>query len=626
MIIQNRSTEIGDVLFIKTDIPLLGIITLTSFIDTTIGETSTRLFNKTFHYSVDGINWTPFVPLNNTNVSLIQVQPNDTFYAEYRYERIGSDSTGDLEFDDITLNGTYLSPPVGPAYLASNFNNYFTLNNPCSITWSVNVLEKLYKRGIIPDFIERNKTGNNNDDRDYIDFWRGVTHYFALFVCLAREFQFFYQDENLLLEYIKQKGLFVCEDIQLIDLLYLMQNFYDEIRQRGTRQIFVPKADDISIVNSKQVDGEYLRMICYNKLDEFISNLNQNKHIGFNVGNSSPLYKGLEDRLNTNKYYIDYVSSITNLFYDLNLTTFSYPYISLHDPSGSLSNSISESRSSSSPIDNNADAIVISSPPKGQVGIGGGDRRIVINPNIDYEIIFYVKSNLPLTTLNFGVNSFDKNNNPIPLERNDTNITSNNFLNNASLNQSNRYYFVRGILFNKNNYKPYSSLKQYNYNTIVYYGGSAYRSKRFVPINGTSINNGIIDSTPGITLSTNPYFWDFWDLISLNELETSCAISTSLGVGNNLVLEDDVVLIDPFINFDAVNVLAKVYLYNIRVQPLSTPYSKGFIQSTNLLEIWNTNNNLNISQQKIEDDSKHFLLPYNTILKEIFIPTEINRQ
>ncbi len=618
MIIGNKSSEIGDVLSIQTDTPLIGLVALYSFVDVTQGEYADRSFSKTFRYSVDGINWTQFVPLTNDNLAGVQVQSNDTFYAEYRYERIGSDTTGNLEFDSVTLNGDFILSTDGPAYLASNFNNYFVQNNICSISWSVNVLEKLYKKGIVPNYIERNLTGDNLDDRDYIDFWRAITHYFALYVCLARQFQFFYQNRDLLIEYVKQRGLFVCNDISYQDLYYLMQNYYDEIRQRGTRQIFKPK-DSI-----KKVDGEYLRLICYDPRDEFLRNLNRNEHIGWNIGNSSPLYKGLEDRLNVNKFYIDYVDDIYN-FNDLSIKPSYLPFLSIGENSNSNSLSSSNSNSDSTPTTVDNDVIIIHNPgSNNQAGIGNGDKRIVINPNIDYEVTFFIKTrNSTLQGITFGVNCYDINDNAMSTLQIDTLVPQNNFLIQEKLNQEDKFYFVRGILFNKNNYKPYSTIQSYSENTIVTYLGTYYKSKRAVPVDSTTNDLGIIYTTPGLNLSTSPILWDFWQELTLDEVSNN--FPTNLGLGQNLLLVDGIVKIDPYILYDNVyGATEDVYIKDIRVQPLSTPYSKGFVDVTNSLEIWNTNNNLNLSEFDIERDAKKYLIPYNTILKEIFIPSEIN--
>lgn len=618
MIIQNKSDAIGDIITIKTDTPLLGLITLQSFIDVTQGEYIDRFFSKSFRYSVDGVNYTQFVPLTNNNLANVQVQANDTFYAEYRYQREGVDPTGLLEFDSVTLTGLFSQLVDGPAYNASNFAQYFNQNNICSIAWSVNVLEKLYKKGIVPKYIERGLTGDNADDRDYIDFWRAITHYFALFVCLARKFQFFYQDRNLLLEYLKQRGLFVCEDIDQQDLLYLMQNYYDEIRQRGTRQVFKSKS------NTKEVDGEYLRLICFDTNDEFISNLNKNEHIGWNVGNSSPLYKGVEGRLNTNKFYIDFVDDISS-FSDLSVNSSYLPYLSIGESSISNSISSSNSNSDSTPTTYNNDVLIIHNPGNNNMaGIGNGDKKIIINPHIDYEITFFIKTrNSILPQITFGVNAYDINNNLIDLLQIDTLAIQNNFLVQQQMNQEDKFYFVRGILFNKNNYKPYDSAKSYKANSIVSYSGSYYKSKRAVPVNGTILDLGVAMSEPGIIQSNSPILWDFWQILTTDEI--SGHFKTNLNLGHNLLLVDSVVKIDPYILYDNTNnSTADIYIKDIRVQPLSTDYSKGFIQVSNILEIWNTQNNQTYSEKEIEDIAKRYLIPYNVILKENFIPSEIN--
>lgn len=736
-VIQNRSTEIGDVLFIKTDIPIIGLILLQSFVDVTIGETGTRLFIRRFRYSIDGITYSSWLSLTDENVSNIVIEPSDTFYAEYSYERAGSDSTGELQFTSVTLNGEYSQPVDGPAYEASNFSEYFDLNNICSIAWSVNVLEKLYKKGILPKYIERNFSSSNNVDKDFIDSWRAITHYFALFVCLARKFQLYYQDSTLLLEYLVQRGYLICTDVEYSDLLTLMSNYYDEVRQRGTRQVFLPKGYEFSN-NTKSVDGEYLSMICFDDLDEFLFNLNQNKHIGWNIGNSSPLYKGLEDRLNVNKYYCDFIDDLVSV-QDLSIDVDSLPYVSIvrdHDLEDE-STSVSESGSGSDSTDSYARVIKISAPSNGDtVGLGKGDKRIIINPNLDYEVTFFIKqdggtgatptvpasinystagwtggsgsfrvsvsfsfsvigvgNNNFVSTLNstitacfnsivsqintlvgstvssyigttfsmintaavgaagngatatfytpsglnpptiddpndvfaggitgsgssnppviiFGVDCWDKDDNIVRPIHIVSGSLQNNFLEEELLNQSDRYYFVRGILFNKNHYKEYDSTKEYKVEAVVFEdngsGNDYYRAKRVVPVNTLPSDN-----------------LDYWTLLTGDEY--SYFFPTNLKLGQNLLLRDDIVKIDPFIlYFNDNNSPNNLYIYNIRVQPLSTEYSKGFIQITNMLELWSTNNNLALSETNINDNTKKYLIPMNTFLKNNFTPSEIN--
>lgn len=604
-IIQNRSTEIGDVLFIKADIPIIGLIALSSFTDSTTNETGSRLFAKKFRYSVDGINYSPWLDLTDQNLASIVVQSNDTFYAEYSYQRIGSDPSEELVFNSVTIDGEYDTPIDGPAYEVSNFSNYFDLNNVCSIAWSVNVLEKLYKKGILPNYIDRDFSGNNVDDRDFIDTWRAVTHYFALFVCLARKFQFFYQDSTLLLEYLVQKGYFVRNDFDYNDLLYLMSNYYDEIRQRGTRAVFLPKNHISSSKINKPIDGEYLRTICYSLLDEFIYNLNRNEHIGFNIGNSSPLYKGLEGRLNTNKYYCDFIDDIHTVN-ELSISSGSLPFVSIVKDYTLDDQSISVSESTSG---GNASAKVIQINPVGlgnAFGLGKGDKRIIVNPHLDYEVTFFIKANGSTTPkFTFGVDCWDKNDNIVSLLNIETLTSDTTFLTQKSLNKANRYYFVRGIIYNKNNYKTYNAGQSYKVGTVVLVSGSYYRAKRIVPIN------------------TNPIFNPlYWQSLTLSEVQN--VFKTNLGGGNNLVFDEKIIKIDPFILFDDnVGSVSNFYIYDIRVQPLSTEYSKGFLSVTNFLELWSTNNNLSLSEVKINNFIRKYLIPMNIVLENNFVESEL---
>jgi hypothetical protein len=87
MIVGNTCSEIGDVLLMESSIPITGLTSITSFIDVIIGETGTRFFLKEFSYSNDGLNFSNFIPLNNSNLSAITISSTDYFLFNYRYTR-----------------------------------------------------------------------------------------------------------------------------------------------------------------------------------------------------------------------------------------------------------------------------------------------------------------------------------------------------------------------------------------------------------------------------------------------------------------------------------------------------------------------------------------------------------
>src|ERR1035437_5553249 len=90
-IIENVSTEGGDVLSIKTDIPIVGLIALSQFVDTTEGERTTDYFRKEFKYSVNGgLTFSSWIGLTTINIAAVDISKFDAFVIEYRYTRVGT--------------------------------------------------------------------------------------------------------------------------------------------------------------------------------------------------------------------------------------------------------------------------------------------------------------------------------------------------------------------------------------------------------------------------------------------------------------------------------------------------------------------------------------------------------
>jgi hypothetical protein len=612
-IIKNRSTENGDVLYIKTDIPIIGIIALLSFVDNTQNETANTYFTKEFRYSVDGVNYSSFVPLTLISVSDIEINSTDTLYLEYRYTRVGEESVS-LIFNEVTINGLVEVATPGPAWADSIFADYLDYNSICSISWSVNVLEKLYRKGIIPEYIERGKTGENSDDRDYIDFWRAVTHYYALYVCLARYFKTFYTQPELLKEFLRQRGMFICQEQDYEDMLYLMSYYHDEIRQRGTIQIVKRKgftdrfntdqgsisdsqsqsysgsesySENHPVIDIKEVDGEYLRLICNNPLDEFIFNINKNEHIGWNLKWSSPLYRGLRGRLNCNKFYPDFF----NYLWQIELT--GLQHIDLAQQ-GQIN------------------ALKIFSPPDGsKAGLGKESgtvaNKIVVNNKISYELTFQIKKQGVISGITVGCLAFDKNGNNVSLLSTITG-SSNYFFQQKNLTQDDKYYFISCIIHGTNTLLPYSVLNTYPKDQIVKTGGSSYyKAKKNVPT--------------GILISNTVY----WEPLTSQQLQFFLFPNLSPGVGfRNLQMTSRVVKIAPFVLLDNSTLEnGSIYIHSVRLTPLNTEYSKGFLQSSNMIEIWNVNNNGSQSELDIVQNSQRYLFPYSCFNKINFLDKTI---
>lgn len=626
-VIENKATEIGDVLIIKTEVPIIGIVTLLSFVDDTSGEVADKYFQKTFRYSIDGINFSEYILLTTANIQGIEISPVDSLIIEYVYQRSGLDDSGSLAFNSVTLDGEFIEIPCGEAYDKSMYSDYFGCNNLCSLNWSINVLEKLYGKGILSNYVERGVSSSNKADRDFIDFWRSVTHYFALFVCLARTFSEFYSNESLLKNYLEQRNLFFCEEIDHQALYYLMQNYYDEIRQRGTVQIikernsfeFIDDCDEsVSVSTSasvseeeeklKSIDGELLRLICYSIVDEFMFCLAKDEKLGWNIGNSSPLYGGMSNQNCVNKAYED-----SQDFKDLSL----YPLINPDNCS-----IITDTGKSVMHIGNVSNG--------GVAGIGDLDfsKALKVDPQLDYEITFVVKQGSDESVsvsisesasisasisvsdgvldgnLTFGCFAFNSFGSLVSLQNIQDFSNKDFFFEKISLQRDDKYIYIRGMIFNYNKYPIFSPLIFYKKGEIVSLDNVYYRC----------IKDTITGATPTSTI--------YWQSIPINELNST--LKNNLNIGNNLRFKDNVNYILPYIVLDNENGNGgELFIWDVKVKPVSTPYSHGFIQQPNFIHIWMKNRNGRYNDKQIRQIMRKFLLPYDCVFQNIMLEPSV---
>lgn len=307
-VVGNTASEIGDVIQMQMTTPITGNVSFNSFTDITVGVTGTRFWIKYFRYSLDGgINWNleGYIPL--TNAALLTITVNWTWDVlfDFRYTRGGTDSTGLLEYNGTVINTTTIPYISGSVYDKSIFHFFFPTNyHPDLLDWSLNVDKKLYAPGIVPLSLERGDNQNaQQEDRDYIDTWRTITHYFALLVGYARKLNEYRNDKRLLIDFLRQRGVFLCENQSLIDLQYIQENYWDEMRHRGTSMISKPKG---TLVNGlpKSVDGELLRLICYNSSsNEFLFSISEFNNFGWIINDWSPIWQGTTHSWQLNKLW-----------------------------------------------------------------------------------------------------------------------------------------------------------------------------------------------------------------------------------------------------------------------------------------------------------------------------------
>jgi hypothetical protein len=422
----NDITAIGDVFEVQTNTPIIGIQSISGYTDEVLNETVGRFFNREFRYSLNGITYSDWIELTNQNLIDTFVGQTSIFDIQYRYTRAGTDTTGFLTFVSVQLEGVVEEVENPRIFTDLYFNKFFNYNDSEVLGWALNVLDKLYQRGIVANYMQRNEPGVNDDD--YIAFFGALTHFMAILVRYAREFRDFTLSDILLNEYLKQKGTFVNDGMTLSDLQTLLENLYVNFFERGTNEI----TKELGI-NGRVIDGELLRLLRKGSFDEFIWGLIEPEKTIWNINNNSPIYKGTKQAVNLIKAY-----EFTQDLEDLN----NYPLVEPSFVSAFTDGSLETVR-------------VLNSTSSNVSGIGDAltnDKLILIDSRLSYEVTFYVKQVVLSNSFSLKVFLYDEGENLLldsPLDAT-TGTQTNISIDKQQLLKNDQYYFVRLILFNEN--------------------------------------------------------------------------------------------------------------------------------------------------------------------------------
>jgi hypothetical protein len=412
-ITANKVIAEGNSIYIRS-LPQTGIIALTSFVDNSSASNGAS-FTKTFRYSLNGITFTDWQPLTINNITAIPVTQSDIIIIELQYQK-NPVGTNDATVTNATIGTSNTTIDDQFYFTNSVFYQFFGSNDIEVLNWTINVLEKLFKEGLIPSYIDR--YDDNNSPDDFLDFWRSVCKFFAYYVSYARAYQTFYNDINLIREYLEERGIKTSSEDNLPQLYYLMQHFYNEIFHRGTIHI-IDKPDGGDI----QVFGELLRLIYYkDATDEFIFNINKTELFGWNLNNGSPLYRGLTNHDNANKWYEKNAepSDITKYPTTGTVTLVTDNTIGkkvLHINNGGIHGNFSTG-------------------------------KIKVSPMMDYELFFMMRKD-DGNNLSVGFEAYDKDGNVINLQSRKDGTALNDFFVNVNFQRSDKYFGVSMILYNK---------------------------------------------------------------------------------------------------------------------------------------------------------------------------------
>jgi len=298
----------------------------------------------------------------------------------------------------------------------SVFKDYFEANDTDVLAWANNVLAKVREEGIaVPKFISK--------ENDFDDIYHPTTIFFAYIVILGRVFEGFKNELHLAFEYLLQNGQYPCDEESIARLQDSITNLLRVRANRGSIQTITPSTD------SAIANGEILRLICWDSLTFFKLGVAQSKHNSWNINNSGPLARGCTGRYDLNIGY-EYTEEVVSLG--------AYPLIN------SSYCSLATYRGK--------DCLEIESVPFGNMaGIGANqsNKRIVIDPRLNYEITFLVAQDITLENISFGCLAFDIGGDLVSPSDIVTGADRNFFFETRRLNKAGTFYFVRGILFNK---------------------------------------------------------------------------------------------------------------------------------------------------------------------------------
>lgn len=558
---NNKIYNIGDTLIITVKPKQKGTAIIASFEDKLTGLTEQRKVRREYRIVEDDIFYTEWQELSNDAIKGKKLKQNNNI--QVRYTREGNDKTEYIEFESIQFNGDF-SPEIinSPILDDSIFSG---------VAWSEetealakNLFKKLYFRGIIPTYIKRGDNLDVEEDRDFVDLFYSIAKYFAIIIQFFKRFENFYNDEELMREWIRTNEIQFDEStVTLSQLQHLSRHLYDEIRKRGTKMVFKRQGET---ENGKEVeiDGEFIRLIQSKKSDELLYEYMPLWKLGWCLGNSSPLYRGTSfaEKLNkTRENGKDFI----NLE---NFQTFSQG-----DLTKLYIDTISDETEKS--------VLVFQARQNGVCGLGRIDedtdvsnKIYVADPNLDYEITFMLN---PYKVgsgakLSFGVEAFNATKTKLDnafISSDGQRITE-MFLDKQDLSVflRGKWYFVRGIIH------AYSSTTTESVALNCGFGNNLTFNNRFVKY-----------ILPKIYLSTaadsTMFLWNY--------------------------------KIRPLIR--GTNILP---LKNGR----ENSHSVGFIQSPQIFYAYFKNNNNNKSKADITDIIERYLLPYNVTDILRFIDSE----
>jgi len=449
-----------------------------------------------------------------------------------------------------------------PYFDKSVFYKYFNADDPTVLAWSENVLDKLIENGLANFLLRETKEG---EDTDIAELYRPVAVFFSYLVGLARAFETFNDDAFLANQYLLNKGQYTSENESLDQLLYLIENQFRIRAQRGTLKMIEKAATSATV----PPHGEVLRLLGHTMFTFFKLGVGRPEKNSWNVNNSGPL-----SRTNTGRY-------------DLNI---GYEYtedIESKDVYPLLNENfvfLTKYRGK--------DCLEIESVPFGEVGgIGDEDitKEIIVDPRFNYEITFYVAQDITLENITFGVKAYNENGDILSLQNVADGSDSNYFFQTRRLNQAGKFYFIRGIIFNKDRELIAAEDAKLN----IGFGHHLKMNENVVSIIPYIVMDN--DTTDDSDLSEDNFASGDYDIDS-GEYFSDSDSGESWSDGS---YDGD----------------ASIFLWNIKVTPCAMKYNRCYLNNKNFIDVIVNNRNGRYTTLQIDEILRRYFIPYNTAFK-----------
>ena len=412
-------TEINDSLIIRPATPVRGITLANGFSLEYEGD-----LRFDFRYSPDeGLTWSPQMNFTIENLKRFAFKKNHWVYFELI---IVNQSDSESYFKSIDFDFNYQQIPAPQIYKEGfNYSSYIPYYNHFCIDWTLNVLQKIYKQGIVPKYIERGSnldwykerveegdnilevepselrfkdTGILNvysnttwtvqtkvsrkfskvlpkrsdevilcddrwEDEDYITFWYSLIYMQALRIWFVDVLNDMLWNPKILHNWLQSKGLILGNSIHLDELYYMMVYFYDEMFRKGTLSSFRYREILSEIFEDVSIRGEFLRLIDNDSDDENVTALIPSTDQGWIIGYSSAC-----GYINT-----DYLSNFSKAWENKLTSIEKYPLYNSENVEFRDGNII----------------IKGGSELYSGIGLGDPDKRVNVSPERDYY--FYVR-------------------------------------------------------------------------------------------------------------------------------------------------------------------------------------------------------------------------------------------